>query len=276
MNLNEILLFVGLPVVVATVIILMGGIIPALKNYRSVVAIVALGISCMVAFVLQEGVPTVPPQQKWHWLVLTVIAVWGLACIYPWFKKWDDLIVFQAMIAGLIAAIIMQFPSQDSVLYRVLVFFMVLFVSVGLRRITIPAWHLYVVSWWVLVGLSVLALQASFAKLAFFSGAMSAVAAALCVLHLIKPGETKSIQMVFGVLIVGCSLCGLAYDQSEQIHQAVWFLPMIGIPISSIAFLLFQKKKYAAIISLGVVDLFVCAAVIWSLIATPVPDDLWP
>ena len=82
--------------------------------------------------------------------------------------------------------------------------------------------------------------------------------------------------MVFGVLIVGCSLCGLAYDQSEEIHKIVWFLPMISIPISSIAFFLFQKKKYVAIISLGVVDLFVFAAVIWSIISTPVSDDLWP
>jgi hypothetical protein len=134
---------------------------------------------------------------------------------------------------------------------------------------------MYVATWWILAGFSILALQSSFAKLSFFAGAMSAVAAALCVLQLMKPRETKSVQMIFGVLIVGCSLCGLAYDQGGPLHQTVWLIPLIGIPISAVAYFV-CKRKYRAKVSLAILLTFVSGALIWSIFTTPATDSMWP
>ena len=276
MTLIEVLQFVGIPVGIATVIMICSWCLLPAKRLQPLGAVIAVGASCLVAFILQEGIPSVPPTQKWHWLVLTVLLVSLLACMYPLFKVWDELIVLQAIIAGIIAAVLMQFPSQSTLVERCGVLIMVLFVSVGLRRIKIPPWHMYVASWWILAGISILALQSSFAKLAFFAGALSAVAATLFVLQLIKPRETKSVQMIFGVLIVGCSLCGLAYDQSASMHQIAWLLPMIGVPISAATYFIFKNLRYGAMVSLGIIYVFVSMPVIWSIVTTPTGDELWP
>ena len=275
MNPVEIVQFIGIPVVVATVIMFLSWGLLRSTRLQPLGATFAVGISSLVAFVLQEGIPAIPPSQKWHWLVMTAIIVSVLACIYPLLKQFDKLIVLQALITGVIAAIFMQFPNQEDWLLRLGIGFSVLFVSVGLRRLTIPPWHMYIASWWVLAGYSFLALQASFAKLAFFAGAMSAVAAALCVLQLLKKRDTKSVQMIFGVFIVGSAMCGLAYDPSHNVPPLAWFLPMIGIPISAIAYFL-CKYKYPAFLSLAIIDSFVFAAVIWSIMAAPAGDELWP
>ena len=276
MNPAEILQFVGIPVVVATVIVIVSWWVLPTKRVPPLGATLAVGAASCIAFILQEGIPSFPPMQKWHWLVITVLIISFLACVYPFFKKFDELIVLQAMVAGIIAAVFMQFPSQSELYKRCLVLLMVLFVSVGLRRLTIPLWHMYVVSWLILAGVSILALQSSFAKLAFFAGAMSAVAASMCVLQLLRPRESKSIQMIFGVLIVGCSLCGFAYSQGDPIQQVVWFLPLASVPLSAMAYVLLRKQKYRAVVSLGIIDLFVTGAVIWSINATPASDEMWP
>jgi len=276
MNPFDVLQFIGIPVGVATVMMLLSWWLLPTKRLQPVGAVLAVGMSCLVAFLLQEGIPSVPPTQKWHWLVLTVLLVSVLACMYPLFRGWDELIVLQAIIAGVIAAVLMQFPSQSAFFERCIVLFMVLFVSVGLRRLTIPPWHMYLASWWILAGLSILALQSSFAKLAFFAGAMSAVAATLFVLQLIKPRETKSVQMIFGILIVGCSLCGLAYNQTETIHQIAWLLPMIGVPISAVTYFICKNLRYGAMVSLGIIYVFVSCPVILSIVTTPTGDELWP
>jgi len=265
--------FVGIPVAVATVLVFLSWAMTTTNRREPMGAIVALGIASFIAFVLQEGIPTLPPAQKWHWLILSLFAVWALACIYPCFKKWDELIVLQAIIAGILVSVLMQFPAQQDLLFRVLIFVMVLFVSLGLRRVTVPAWHMYLVVWMLLAGISILALQASFAKLAFFTGAMSAVSAALCVLQLWKPRVTKSIQMVLGVIVVGSSMCGFAYDQGEAAQRMVWFLPLLSVPFSALAYLLLTKKKYGALVSLGTVVVFIAFAVLWSLYTTPIMDD---
>ena len=145
---------------------------------------------------------------------------------------------------------------------------MVLVVSISLRRFTIPPWHMFVVSWLILAGLSILALQSSFAKLAFYAGAMSAVAAAMCVLQLLKPRETKSIQTIFGVLIVGCSLCGFAYDQNETTFKLAWLIPMVGVPISAIVYLLLKDHKNGALISLAIVVLCMATSAILSILGS--------
>jgi hypothetical protein len=132
---------------------------------------------------------------------------------------------------------------------------------------------MYLASWFILGGISILALQSSFAKLAFFAGAMSAVSASLFVLQVWKPRETKSIQMVFGVLIVGCSMCGFAYDQGELVQRILWFFPLVSVPISAAIFLFFRTKKYNALASLGAVAVFIIFAVLFSLCTTPVFDD---
>ena len=127
----------------------------------------------------------------------------------------------------------------------------------------------------ILASLSILALQASFAKLAFFAGAMSAVAAALCVLQIVKPRETKSVQMIFGVFIVGCTLCGLAYDPSHAVPTSAWFLPIASIPLSAIAYFL-CKGKYKPVLSLSIIALFVSGAVVWAIVAAPPTVEMWP
>jgi hypothetical protein len=276
MNPAEILQFVGIPVVVATVIVIVSWWVLPKNRVPPLGATLAVGAASCIAFILQEGIPSIPPMQKWHWLVITVLIISFLACVFPFFKKFDELIVLQAMVAGIIAAVFMQFPSQSELYKRCLVLLMVLFVSVGLRRLTIPLWHMYFVSWLILAGVSILALQSSFAKLAFFAGAMSAVAASMCVLQLLKPRETKSIQMIFGVLIVGCSLCGFSYDQNETVVTLVWFVPMAGVSISAIAYLLLKHHKNRACISLAIVASCITVSTIWSILVSSPTDDMWP
>ena len=275
MNPSDILQFIGIPVAVATGIMLASWWVLPSKRLQPIGSCMAVGLSCFAAFVLQEDLPSIPPNQKWHWLVITIMLVSLLACIYPLWKKWDKRIVLQAMIAGLIGAIVMQFPSQDGILDRFLVFILILFGCVGLRRLTIPPWHMYLASWMILASISMLALQGSFAKLAFFAGAMSAVAASLCVLQLVKPHETKSVQMIFGVSIVGSALCGLAYDPTHIVPSFAWFLPIVSIPLSAIAYFL-CKGKYRAVLSLTIIALFVSGAVTYALFAAPAVDEMWP
>ena len=276
MNPAEILQFVGIPVLVATAIVLCSWWLFLSKQAQPLGAVLAVGVSCLVAFILQEGMPQIPPSQKWHWLVVSVMLVFVLASLYPLFRSWDELIILQAIIAGGIAAVLMQFPNQGALYERFIVFLMVLFASVGLRRLTIPPWHMYVACWLILAGLSILALQSSFAKLAFFAGAMSAVAASLCVLQLLKPRETKSIQMIFGVLIVGSSLCGVAYDQDDSTFKLAWFVPMASIPISAMVYLLLKHNTYRAVFSLATIVVSIATAVIWSILGTTSTEAMWP
>ena len=275
MNPLEIAQFIGIPVAVATGLSIVSWWFFSSKRRQPLGVLIAVGCSALVAFALQEGMPSVPPTQKWHWLILTVLIVFFLACLYSLFSKWDKRIILQALIAGIVAAVFMQFPGQSSVLDRIIIFLLVLFVSVGLRRLRIPAWHMYIVAWSVLASLSILALQASFAKLAFFSGAMSAVSAAMFVLQLCKPRETQSVQMLFGVIIVGCAMCGLAYDPSHAVPMFAWYLPLIGITIAAIAFLL-CKPKFRSVISIGLLELCLLASVIWTIVQSTPQDDMWP
>lgn len=275
MNPTDILKFIGIPVAIATGIMLLSWWMLASKRVQPIGATIAVGVACLAAFMLQEGPLAFPPAEKWHWLVITTLVTSLLACIYPLWKKWDKRIVLQAMIAGLIGAIIMQFPSQDGMFDRIIVFILILFTSVGLRRFTIPPWHMYLASWMILASFSMLALQASFAKLAFFSGAMSAVTAALCVLQLVNPRETKSVQTIFGTCIVGCMMCGLAYDPSHAVPITSWFLPIASIPLSAIAYFL-CKGKYKQVLSLSITALIVSGAVVWAILAAPKVDEMWP
>ena len=275
MNPTDILKFIGIPVAVAAGIMLLSWCVLTSKRLQPLGATIAVGVACLAAFILQDGIPNIPPTEKWHWLVITTTVVALLACIYPLWKKWDEWIVLQAMIAALIGAIIMQFPSQDGIVFRFVVFILILFTCVGLRRFTIPPWHMFLASWMILATFSILALQASFAKLAFFAGAMSAVAAALCVLQLVNPRETKSVQMIFGVFIVGCALCGLAYDPSHAVPTSAWFLPIASIPLSAIAYFL-CKGKCRAVLSLSIITFFVVGAVSWAIVAAPPTDEMWP
>jgi len=271
----EIAQFVGIPVAVATGIMLLSWWALPSKRLQPLGAIVAVGVASMVAFALQEGLPSLPPAQKWHWLVLTVLAVFLFACLYTLFRAWDKLVVLQALIAGVIAAVFMQFPGQNDFFYRVSILLLVLLVSVGLRRLTIPSWHMYIVAWSVLACLSILALQTSFAKLAFFAGAMSAVSAAMFVLGLLNPRETKSVQTVFGVLIVGCAMCGLAYDPSRAVPVVSWFLPMAGITLAAITYFL-CKAKYKAAYSIATLELCVVCSLIWTFLQVAPQDEMWP
>ena len=275
MNPIEIAQFIAIPVAVAAGIAIMSWWLFSSKRLQPLGVIIAVGVSSFVAFALQEGLPSVPPTQKWHWLVLTVLIVFLLACLYTLFRAWDKLIVLQAIIAGIIAAVLLQFPGQSDVSYRVSILFLVLFVSVGLRRLTIPPWHMYIAAWSALAGLSILALQASFAKLAFFAGAMSAVAAALFVLQCVKPRETKSVQVLFGVLVVGCAMCGVAYDPSHVVPLLAWYLPMAGIIIAAIVYFV-GKPKYKAAFSIATLELCVLISVIWTLLQTTPQDEMWP
>jgi hypothetical protein len=269
MNPADILQFIGIPVLVASGIMIFSWKFLPGKRMQPLGAVIAVGVSSVAAFVLQEGIPSIPPMQKWHWLVVVVALISFLACLYPLFRKCDERIVLQAMIAGIVAAVFMQFPGQSGFFDRCIVFLMVFLVGVGLHRLSIPPWHMYVVSWLILAAISILALQSSFAKLAFYAGAMSAVAASMCVLHLLKPRETKSIQMIFGVLIVGCSLCGFAYDQTETVFKMAWFVPMAGAPISAIVYLLLKDHRNRALISLAIVIFCTATSTILSIL-----DDL--
>jgi hypothetical protein len=275
MNPVEVLQFVGLPVLIATGIVLLSWHFFSSKRIQPLGVIIAVGVSSIVAFALQEGLPSVPPTEKWHWLVLTVLIVFLLACLYPLFRAWDRLIVLQAIIAGIITAACMQFPGQSGFFDRVSILLLVLFVSVGLRRLTLPPWHMYLAAWSVLAGLSILALQASFAKLAFFAGAMSAVSAAMFVLQLLKPRETKSVQVLFGVLIVGCAMCGAAYDPLRAVPLLAWYLPMVGISIAAIAYFL-CKPKFRAVVSIATLEFCILFSVIWTLLQATPQDEMWP
>jgi len=95
------------------------------------------------------------------------------------------------------------------------------------------------------------------------------------VLQLVKPRETKSVQMIFGVSIVGSALCGLAYDPTHIVPSFAWFLPIVSIPLSAIAYF-FCKEKYRAVLSLTIIALFVSGAVTYALFAAPAVDEMWP
>ena len=91
-------------------------------------------------------------------------------------------------------------------------------------------------------------------------------------MQLLKPRETKSMQMIFSVLIVGCSLCGFAYDQNDTAFKFAWFIPMAGVPISAIVYLLLKDHKKRALISLAIVVLCTAASAILSILGSSPTD----
>mgnify|MGYP000365505750 CR=1 FL=1 len=106
MNPTDILKFIGIPVAVATGVMLLSWWVLASKRLQPLGATIAVGVACLTAFILQDGPPAFPPTEKWHWLVFTVLIVFLLACLYPFFRAWDRLIVLQAIIAGIIGIIL--------------------------------------------------------------------------------------------------------------------------------------------------------------------------
>ena len=213
----------------------------------------------------------------------TVIAGWAFGFAFEeifYYFGWSDAANWLTDTGNgpknaLIASVFMQFPGQDSFLYRICILFLVFFVSIGLRRLKLPSWHLYIASWSVLACLSILALQASFAKLAFFAGSMSAVAGAMFVLQIVKPKETKSVQILFGVLIVGCGMCGAAYDPSRAVPLFAWFLPMAGITLAAVVYFL-CKTKYKAAFSIAALELCILFSVIWTFLQMTPNEEMWP
>ena len=81
--------------------------------------------------------------------------------------------------------------------------------------------------------------------------------------------------MIFGVFIVGCTLCGLAYDPSHAVPTSAWFLPIASIPLSAIAYFL-CKGKCRAVLSLVIITFFVVGAVSWTILAAPPTVEMWP
>ena len=130
----------------------------------------------------------------------------------------------------------------------------------------------YIVCWLIFGGYSVLAIQSGFAKLAFFSASLSAISAALGILSYLLRIESRFATILLGTSMLSILMCGKAYD---QVHEAIyiWYLPVIGIFISSVALVFLKTTKFKIILSLLIAAIFVIATVMWSLSTVTNFDD---
>ncbi len=270
MNIGEILSFIGIPLGIATGIMLVGIWLRSSNSIRAILPIISISAASVAAFVLQDGWPSIPPSQKWHWLIISILAVSLAAMAFTCL----NIKSYMTVAAAFIVAFLMQFPNQDYYLFRILVVALVMITGLSLQKLSLSSWHTYVTSWAILAGYSLLALFSGFAKLAFFTGAISAVCAALFVLELIKPDENKNgVHVLLGTIIIGCALCGFAYDQTDK-HSLIWFLPLISLPIASLI-AISKKINIRNTVSLLIVHIFVFTAVLWSILSIEQTDS-WP
>ena len=239
----------------------------------------ALGLGVMLAFVIQEGMPSVPLSQKWHWLLPTLFAVTVIGTTHRVFPRRRGIRFVPELATAFIAAFALNFPGQDTIEAKLVIGIGTLLATMAGRTYLLrrPPWVLPVITWMIYGTLAILILQVYFAKLTIIAGAASMIAAAIGVCVLIRRPATLSAgtSNVMGFLAVALAACGQAYDGGDAIATACWCLPVAALPAAACASAMFSdlRQRRHSVIAIAFAAACCLAAIIWAL-ANRVPPPL--
>lgn len=235
---------------------------------------VALGLGVCLAFLMQEGWPSMPLSSKWHWLLPTTFAVTIIGATHRVFPRRRSLRFIPELATAFIAAFAIQFPGQDTPESRLVIGIATLLVAMAGRTFLLrrPSVLLPSMAWLIFATLSLLIFQTHFAKLTVIAGAASMVAAAIAVCVLIRRPATISAgsSSVIGFLTVTLAACGIAYDIDDTVPMTCWFLPVIALPAAAIirALLSDLRSKGHSFVAFGFVALCCLVALAWSYLSS--------
>lgn len=275
--------FFGLPVLLACAILIQGWWSGPRSWHAKPPAWpfpLALGLAFILVFVLQEGWPTWPPGERWHWLVPGVMACTLLGATARLFPMRGRL-RFTPELALALITFSLRFPEASEItpFDRILLAAGVLLATTAGRTAVLrrPAVQLPLLAWMMLGTLSVLILHASFAKLAIMTGAISAVCAALAVLTLLRRPSSLGIgaHLVIGFLVAVLATYGMAYDVGGHVPTGAWVLVVLALPIAAISRVLMPTQRTLTTVLLSMAAVAACclAALIWTwAMAQPPPD----
>ena len=268
----EVLKFIGLPLLITSLSYLVGCCLFKKDNKaKELIPIVAIGLSCFIAFWLQEGLPAIPATQKWHYLIF-IIGALATINVLTYSKFNNTLIIVWLAAFGLIQTLLPLLPGLNDLTTRFLLLIFAIALPYALKGKLRSNIFEYIVCWMIFAGYSVLAIQSGFAKLAFFSASLSAVSAALGILSYLSHLESRFVPILLGTSMLSILMCGKAYDQVHEVTY-IWYLPAIGICIPSIALTFVKPSKFKIMFSLFIVIIFVIGPVVWSLSAVTSFDD---
>ncbi len=282
MTVVELLEYIGFPVLLASAILVQGwwsGPRPWHAKPPAWPFPAAIGLGFLLAFVLQEGWPDWPPVQKWHWLVPTMIAATVLGVTARLFPRTGSKRLLPELALAFIAGFAMHFPGQEAIEIRLGIGIAVLLATLAGRTAVLrrPAIQLPLLGWMLLATLSIMILQASFAKLAILTGAVSAICAAAAVLTALRRPSSLGIggHLVIGFAVASIAACGAAYDTNANVPPLAWCLPILALPLAALARVIIPARSPLQSILWGMIVAVICCAtaLIWTWIAAPIPPD---
>ncbi len=229
MSIGQLLLTIGLPTLVGAILIVPAWLVPRIREISGLAGSalgVALGMALVVAFMCEAGVPSLPPEQKWHMLPIIACGIVILCPVVAIMDGSGELGRWLISIAsGAIIGWLAVFPQMD-LLGRILLgvwvglSFMVLsWVSHRRRGITVTL-SLTI----VFTAMSLLCFESHFITLTLINGALAATAGVGFASALIaevwtrdEEGKRRSIAIGWGGAFAAASLvplacfCGWAY-----------------------------------------------------------------
>ena len=236
---------------------------------------VALGLGVCLAFLIQEGWPSMPLSSKWHWLLPTTFAVTIIGATHRAFPRRRSLRFIPELATAFIAAFAIQFPGQDTLESRLVIGVATLLATMAGRTFLLrrPPFLLPSMAWLIFATLALLIFQTHFAKLTVIAGAASMMAAAIAVCVLVRRPATISAgsSSVIGFLAVILAACGSAYDIDRNVPMPCWFLPVLALPAAAIirALLSDLRHKGHSFIAFGFVTLCCLVALVWAYLSVP-------
>ena len=254
MPIGQILLTIGVPALIGALFIVPAWVLPRFRYTAGIAGSalgVALGLALVVAFMVESGIPSLPPAQKWH--MLPVLAC-GITMLCPVIAMVDGsgevgrwLI---AIGAGGIIGWLAVFPGMDLLLQVLLgVWVGLSFISlswVSHRRRGLTVNLAYAI---VFTGVSILCMEAKFITLTLIAGALAATcgvafASALVAIIWIRDhdpdmplaaGQRRAIAIGWGgafslaAILPLVAFCGWAYNVGEV--EAIHWLLVCSAPI---------------------------------------------
>ncbi len=286
MSTGMLILSFGLPLLLATVVMLLGWKLwkrPRHAKPHTWPPPVALGLGACLAFIIQEGMPSVPLSSKWHWILPTTFAVTVIGATHRTFPRRRSFRFIPELATAFIAAFVLRFPGQDSIETKLVIGLATLLCCMAGRAYLLrrPAVLMPAMSWLILAATALLVVQTNFAKLTIIAGAASMIAAAIGVCTLVRRPATISpgLSCVTGFLVIAIAACGSAYDIDDKVPMISWYLLAAAIPASAILTAMFSDLGHRRHWVITVATTLACciAAVLWTVLsATGTDTDVPP
>jgi len=218
----QVLTGIGLPAALAAVVLLIGWRPwPRTRQPEDAgwATALAFGGAFLAAFIVQQGMPSIPPHERWEWIALIMAGATVLGIIDGMLRRQPVRTFTLAAIAGAAVGYALRLPDLDLVEARaslgVAILGLVLVLDpLAARR---PGPRLPIALVIVMTTLATAAQAAAFGKLAFIAGAMAAAAGVHAVVAILNPKLSLAPggALVVAIALVLLSATGHAYDYGD-------------------------------------------------------------